>query len=100
MTERTHPAHTPGADAARADVVSELWDRAAGVLVKVTMVLLLVFVVVALAEYATGSPVLEALAMVLGSWALLTLAALHAVDTQCRSLPWRLVTRRRAGGDR
>ena len=100
MAEREHSTRTAGADAARADVVSELWDQAGQVLAKVTMVLLLVFVVVAVAEHATGNPVLEALAMVLGSWALLTLAALHAVDTQCQTLPWRLLRRRSGSGRR
>ena len=100
MAERIHPTRTAGADAARAEAAAELWDAAAGVLTRVSIVLLLAFLVVVLAAHATAHPVLEVVAVVLAAWAALTLAALHAVDTRCRSLPWRLLRRPRNGGER
>ena len=100
MTERTHPTHTPGADTGRAEVTAKLWDEAAGVLTWGSIVLLLTFLAVMLAAYATGSPVLEVAAVVLATWALLALLATHVADAEGRSVLCRLLRRLHAGGGR
>ena len=87
-------------DTGRTEVTAELWDWAAGVLTAVSIGLLLAFLAVMLAAYATGNPAVEVAAVVLASWALLALLATHAADTQCQALPWRLITWLRPGGGR
>ena len=78
----------------------ELWDQATRWLAAVSIVFLLVYLVAMLAAYATGSAVLDVVAIVLAAWALLAMLATHAADTQCQALPWRLIARLRAGGGR
>ena len=80
------------------ELLDELWDQATRWLAAVSIVFLLVYLVVMLAAYATGSAVLDVVAIVLAAWALLALLATHAADTQCQVLPWRLINRRRGGG--